>query len=79
MTMFLAAKWNQSTSSVDAPQLTGAKAFTFEELRKCTDNFSEANDVGGGGYGKVCVFTMASVETRNGISLIQINPNMMVK
>ncbi|CAN6865281.1 unnamed protein product [Brassica oleracea var. botrytis] len=47
------AKWNQSTSSVDAPQLTGAKAFTFEELRKCTDNFSEANDVGGGGYGKV--------------------------
>ncbi|WZZ13364.1 hypothetical protein YC2023_106453 [Brassica napus] len=47
------AKWNQSTSSVEAPQLTGAKAFTFEELRKCTDNFSEANDVGGGGYGKV--------------------------
>ena len=34
----------------------GAKAFTFEELKKCTENFSEANDVGGGGYGKVCVF-----------------------
>jgi len=37
----------------------GAKAFTFEELKKCTDNFSEANDVGGGGYGKVCVLTNA--------------------
>ncbi|KAL0793896.1 hypothetical protein Bca101_065273 [Brassica carinata] len=47
------AKWNKSTSSIDAPQLMGAKAFTFEELRKCTDNFSEANDVGGGGYGQV--------------------------
>ncbi|XP_018452299.1 leucine-rich repeat receptor protein kinase HPCA1-like isoform X2 [Raphanus sativus] len=47
------AKWNTSRSSVDAPQLMGAKAFTFEELRKCTDNFSGANDVGGGGYGKV--------------------------
>ncbi|CAN7008586.1 unnamed protein product [Brassica rapa subsp. trilocularis] len=47
------AKWNTSKSSIDAPQLMGAKAFTFEELKKCTENFSEANDVGGGGYGKV--------------------------
>ncbi|CAH8300132.1 unnamed protein product [Eruca vesicaria subsp. sativa] len=47
------AKWNTSKSSIDAPQLTGAKAFTFEELKKCTENFSESNDVGGGGYGKV--------------------------
>ncbi|KAL0845258.1 hypothetical protein Bca101_018504 [Brassica carinata] len=47
------AKWNTSKSSIGAPQLMGAKAFTFEELKKCTDNFSEANDVGGGGYGKV--------------------------
>lgn len=47
------AKWDTSKSSIDAPQLMGAKAFTFEELKKCTDNFSEANDVGGGGYGKV--------------------------
>lgn len=49
-----AAKWDTSKSSIDAPRLMGAKAFTFEELKKCTDNFSEANDVGGGGYGKVC-------------------------
>ncbi|KFK26616.1 hypothetical protein AALP_AA8G271800 [Arabis alpina] len=47
------AKWDTSKSSIDAPRLMGAKAFTFEELKKCTDNFSEANDVGGGGYGKV--------------------------
>ncbi|CAH2047391.1 unnamed protein product, partial [Thlaspi arvense] len=47
------AKWNKSKSSIDAPQLMGAKAFSFEELRKCTDNFSKANDVGGGGYGQV--------------------------
>ncbi|KAF3501454.1 hypothetical protein F2Q69_00042834 [Brassica cretica] len=47
------AKWSTSKSSIDAPQLMGAKSFTFEELKKCTDNFSEANDVGGGGYGKV--------------------------
>ncbi|XP_018476193.1 leucine-rich repeat receptor protein kinase HPCA1 isoform X2 [Raphanus sativus] len=47
------AKWNTSKSSTDAPQLMGAKAFTFEELKKCTEKFSEANDVGGGGFGKV--------------------------
>ncbi|KAL0786634.1 hypothetical protein Bca101_002880 [Brassica carinata] len=47
------AKWSTSKSSIDAPQLMGAKSFTFEELKKCTENFSEANDVGGGGYGKV--------------------------
>lgn len=70
--MSLTAKWNKTTSSIDAPQLMGAKAFTFEELRKCTDNFSEANDIGGGGYGQVCVFTIVSFETRNCISLIEI-------
>ncbi|CAA7027477.1 unnamed protein product [Microthlaspi erraticum] len=47
------AKWNKSKSSLDAPRLMGAKAFTFEELKKCTENFSEANNVGGGGYGQV--------------------------
>ncbi|EOA15173.1 hypothetical protein CARUB_v10028556mg, partial [Capsella rubella] len=47
------AKWNMSQSSIDAPQLMVAKAFTFEEMRKCADNFSEENDIGGGGYGQV--------------------------
>ncbi|XP_010482269.1 PREDICTED: probable leucine-rich repeat receptor-like protein kinase At5g49770 [Camelina sativa] len=47
------AKWNKTKSRIDAPRLMGAKAYTFEELKKCTDNFSKANDVGGGGYGQV--------------------------
>ncbi|KAL1212287.1 Leucine-rich repeat receptor protein kinase HPCA1 [Cardamine amara subsp. amara] len=46
-------KWDTSKSSIDAPQLMGAKAYNFEELKRCTDNFSETNVVGGGGYGKV--------------------------
>ncbi|CAH8279077.1 unnamed protein product [Arabidopsis lyrata] len=47
------AKWDVNQNSVDAPQLMGTKAFTFEEMRKCANNFSVANDVGGGGYGQV--------------------------
>ncbi|XP_010442449.2 PREDICTED: probable leucine-rich repeat receptor-like protein kinase At5g49770 [Camelina sativa] len=47
------AKWDANQNSVDAPQLMGVKAFTFEEMRKCANNFSMANDVGGGGYGQV--------------------------
>ncbi|XP_010533231.1 PREDICTED: probable leucine-rich repeat receptor-like protein kinase At5g49770 [Tarenaya hassleriana] len=47
------AKWDTSKNSIDAPRLMGSKAFTFEELKKYTDNFSDANDIGGGGYGKV--------------------------
>ncbi|OAO95562.1 hypothetical protein AXX17_AT5G48630 [Arabidopsis thaliana] len=47
------AKWDANQNSVDAPQLMGTKAFTFEEMRKCANNFSVANDVGGGGYGQV--------------------------
>jgi hypothetical protein len=36
-----------------APQLKGARRFSFEELKKYTNNFSDANGVGSGGYGKV--------------------------
>jgi hypothetical protein len=35
------------------PQLRGARIFTFAELKKITNNFSEANDIGNGGFGKV--------------------------
>ncbi|KAG0462393.1 hypothetical protein HPP92_020869 [Vanilla planifolia] len=34
-------------------QLKGARCFSYDELRKITNNFSEANAVGSGGYGKV--------------------------
>ncbi|KAL6205403.1 hypothetical protein ACLB2K_022663 [Fragaria x ananassa] len=40
-------------STVGAPELKGARLFSFEELKKYTDNFSEANDIGSGGYGQV--------------------------
>ncbi|OWM81577.1 hypothetical protein CDL15_Pgr007615 [Punica granatum] len=36
-----------------APQLKGARLFSFDELKKCTNNFSNSNEIGSGGYGKV--------------------------
>ena len=42
---------NKSSGSI--PQLKGARCFSFEEVKKYTNNFSDANDVGSGGYGKV--------------------------
>jgi len=50
----------KSTSASTVPQLRGARTFSFEELRKITNNFSEANDIGNGGYGKVYRGTLPS-------------------
>ncbi|KAJ4761137.1 Leucine-rich repeat protein kinase family protein [Rhynchospora pubera] len=36
-----------------APQLNGTRYFSFKELKQCTNNFSENNEIGEGGYGKV--------------------------
>ncbi|XP_015057835.1 probable leucine-rich repeat receptor-like protein kinase At5g49770 [Solanum pennellii] len=47
------ATWDSIKDSGDVPQLKGVKCFTFEELKKYTNNFSESNFVGSGGYGKV--------------------------
>lgn len=53
----LTALWDPASGSGGVPQLKGAKAFTFEELKKYTRNFSETNNIGAGGYGMVsCVF-----------------------
>ncbi|KAL3597959.1 hypothetical protein D5086_009596 [Populus alba] len=35
------------------PQLKGARCFSFDEIMKSTNNFSEANHIGSGGYGMV--------------------------
>ncbi|XP_038988877.1 probable leucine-rich repeat receptor-like protein kinase At5g49770 isoform X2 [Phoenix dactylifera] len=48
------ASWTRSgEDSGGAPQLKGARWFSFDELKKSTDNFSETNQIGSGGYGKV--------------------------
>nr|AAT01330.1 putative receptor protein kinase [Oryza sativa Japonica Group] len=36
-----------------APQLKGARFFSFDELKICTNNFSDNHEIGSGGYGKV--------------------------
>ncbi|XP_010044547.2 probable leucine-rich repeat receptor-like protein kinase At5g49770 isoform X1 [Eucalyptus grandis] len=36
-----------------APQLKGARWFYFDEIKKCTNSFSESNEIGSGGYGRV--------------------------
>ncbi|KAJ6715601.1 LEUCINE-RICH REPEAT RECEPTOR-LIKE PROTEIN KINASE-RELATED [Salix viminalis] len=38
-------------NSDSIPRLKGASCFSFDEITKCTNNFSEANHIGTGGYG----------------------------
>lgn len=48
------ASWKASGKETGgAPQLKGARWFSYDELKKCTNNFSETNQIGSGGYGKV--------------------------
>nr|GLL37553.1 probable leucine-rich repeat receptor-like protein kinase At5g49770 isoform X3 [Ipomoea trifida] len=46
------ASWDGDKSG-SIPQLKGVRWFSFEMIRKCTDNFSDTNCTGSGGYGKV--------------------------
>ncbi|GLU06078.1 hypothetical protein SLE2022_231410 [Rubroshorea leprosula] len=56
------AHWDVNNSSRSTPQLKGAGCFSFEELKKYTNNFSEANDIGSGGDGKVYRGTLPNGE-----------------
>ncbi|KAM7474427.1 hypothetical protein LguiB_021670 [Lonicera macranthoides] len=47
------ALWDPSKNSGGVPQLKGARSFSFEELKKYTNSFSETNNIGSGGYGMV--------------------------
>uniref|UniRef100_A0A2N9EYE2 non-specific serine/threonine protein kinase n=1 Tax=Fagus sylvatica TaxID=28930 RepID=A0A2N9EYE2_FAGSY len=52
------ARWDPNSGSGGVPQLKGARCFSFEELKKYTNKFSEANFIGSGGYGKVYLGTL---------------------
>ncbi|GLT56888.1 hypothetical protein SLA2020_299020 [Shorea laevis] len=54
--------WYVRKNSGSIPQLRSARCFSFEELQKYTNNFSEANNIGSGGYGKVYRGTLPSGE-----------------
>ncbi|GJN31365.1 hypothetical protein PR202_gb19754 [Eleusine coracana subsp. coracana] len=47
------ASWARTEDSGGAPRLKGARWFSYEELKRSTNNFAEANELGYGGYGKV--------------------------
>uniref|UniRef100_A0A0D6QRI4 Leucine-rich repeat-containing N-terminal plant-type domain-containing protein n=2 Tax=Araucaria cunninghamii TaxID=56994 RepID=A0A0D6QRI4_ARACU len=49
------ASWGFASGeySGDVPKLKGARYFSFEELKQATNNFSSANEIGCGGYGRV--------------------------
>ncbi|KAM0873283.1 hypothetical protein ACQ4PT_038180 [Festuca glaucescens] len=54
------ASWGAAQrDSGGAPQLKGARFFSFDELKNCTKNFSEDHEIGSGGYGKVYKGTIA--------------------
>ena len=50
----ITASWEANgRDSGGAPKLKGARWFSFAEIKKVTNNFSDSNEIGTGGYGKV--------------------------
>ena len=61
MFVSFSAHWESNKSIGGVPQLKGARNFSFEELRKYSNNFSETNDIGSGGYGNVSLILSESL------------------
>jgi len=53
----VSAAWEKGKDGA-APKLKGATWFSFDEMKLMTNNFSEANTLGEGGYGKVISFNI---------------------
>lgn len=50
----VSASWGSTgEESGEAPKISGAKAFTYDEIKMYTNNFKEINVIGVGGYGEV--------------------------
>ncbi|MCO5598022.1 hypothetical protein L7F22_052111 [Adiantum nelumboides] len=48
------ASWGNPGLGINgAPKVKGARMFSLSEMKKATSNFSKANEIGAGGYGKV--------------------------
>ncbi|KAK9669756.1 hypothetical protein RND81_13G152500 [Saponaria officinalis] len=54
------ATWMSPGSTTSTLQLTGSRLFSFDEIKKITSNFSQANEIGSGSYGKVYRGTLAT-------------------
>ncbi|XP_023756270.1 leucine-rich repeat receptor protein kinase HPCA1 [Lactuca sativa] len=56
------ASWvmDNGSDAGGVPELKGARLCSFEELKRCTDNFSEEYVIGSGGYGKVYRGTLST-------------------
>ncbi|KAL5230846.1 hypothetical protein ABZP36_029622 [Zizania latifolia] len=69
------ASWTAGQKdSGGAPQLKGARFFSFDELKSCTSNFSDSHEIGSGGYGKVYKGTLVD-GTR--VAIKRAQPNSM--
>jgi cbb3-type cytochrome oxidase subunit 3 len=62
LSLFSICSWTASWPGSDtknvgnsAPKVEGARYFSYNELKKASNNFSESNEIGSGGYGKVCI------------------------
>jgi len=53
--IFNAVKWEQKNNSRASSQLKGVRWFSFDEMRKYTNNLAEASAIGSGGYAQVFI------------------------